>query len=685
MSETPRDGKKNNDMDVSMVMDKIVEDTIGHIDVVAPTPIKKQRRRRLDKKSNATTKKATVLPEKKTVKTNKKTANKDSEKAVSQKKEVQLFFPTQNKTEPAKVTKPTKVTKQAKGDKAVQVAKGTKSTKGTKSAKVAKPAREARVAQAAKPAKQAKSAKPAKANSATSVPKSTKSTKSAPTPKPAKNKATQVPKKDVVVAVADNGEPVKKKHILRTVLLSLFCVAVLAGIGVYGYYAYYYYDKFIPGTVINQIDVHEMTAKEAEEQIRQRVEDYAIEVDFRDGKKQTIAGDEIDYAFVSDGSVDKIIKEQNFLLWIVGYFTPYHHEVSESISFDDVKLREQYNELEPVKKENQIKPENAYVHYQNENFEIIPEIEGTAIDDNILYKALSTAIQASERTCSAEAVEAYKEPQIRSDNAELITEKNELAELVDASIMYDLPQGDKVLDGNMLRTWLEKDAEGHYVMNEEAFNMHLKAFVAALAEETDTYDKEVEFTMTGGKKTMVKGKYGFRINQEQEIIKLQENIANKEKVERSPVYLNKAKSSENNGFGDTYIEVNLNAQHLYVYEKGRLVLESDFVSGRMISTRWTPPGIFTLTSKQKGKVLRGPLQPDGSYEWESPVTYWMPFNRGIGFHDASWRSTYGGTIYMYSGSHGCINMPYKKAKALYEIINKDIPIICFYPDGYKVR
>ena len=29
----------------------------------------------------------------------------------------------------------------------------------------------------------------------------------------------------------------------------------------------------------------------------------------------------------------------------------------------------------------------------------------------------------------------------------------------------------------------------------------------------------------------------------------------------------------------------------------------------------------------------------------------------IGIHDASWRDTFGGTIYKTSGSHGCINVP----------------------------
>ena len=55
---------------------------------------------------------------------------------------------------------------------------------------------------------------------------------------------------------------------------------------------------------------------------------------------------------------------------------------------------------------------------------------------------------------------------------------------------------------------------------------------------------------------------------------------------------------------------------------------------------------------------------------------WMPFNGGIGFHDASWREKFGGTIYQYAGSHGCINLPVEKAKLLYEKVYKGMPVLC---------
>ncbi|MFR2213749.1 MAG: L,D-transpeptidase family protein [Ruminococcus sp.] len=56
----------------------------------------------------------------------------------------------------------------------------------------------------------------------------------------------------------------------------------------------------------------------------------------------------------------------------------------------------------------------------------------------------------------------------------------------------------------------------------------------------------------------------------------------------------------------------------------------------------------------------------------------MPFNGGIGFHDATWQAYFGGDRYTYAGSHGCINMPLDAAATLYSIIDTNVPIVCFY-------
>ena len=87
-----------------------------------------------------------------------------------------------------------------------------------------------------------------------------------------------------------------------------------------------------------------------------------------------------------------------------------------------------------------------------------------------------------------------------------------------------------------------------------------------------------------------------------------------------------------NDLGNTYIEVDLSEQHMYYYQNGEDIFESDIVSGNMsYADRQTPAGIFTLYYKKSPDVLRGKQLPNGKYEYEQPVTYWMPFNGGIGF------------------------------------------------------
>lgn len=101
----------------------------------------------------------------------------------------------------------------------------------------------------------------------------------------------------------------------------------------------------------------------------------------------------------------------------------------------------------------------------------------------------------------------------------------------------------------------------------------------------------------------------------------------------------------------------LTAQHMYFIQNGQIAMQCDIVTGNPNKGNATPQGMYSLYYKQQNQVLRGKKLEDGTYEYESPVDYWMPFNGGIGFHDASWQSAFGGARYQTYGSHGCVNMP----------------------------
>ena len=69
----------------------------------------------------------------------------------------------------------------------------------------------------------------------------------------------------------------------------------------------------------------------------------------------------------------------------------------ENMTYDKVKLKEQLEKLECVKKENQTVPEDAYVAYKDSKFEIVPETEGNTLDFNGAYQALSEAVARQKK------------------------------------------------------------------------------------------------------------------------------------------------------------------------------------------------------------------------------------------------------------------------------------------------
>ena len=121
-------------------------------------------------------------------------------------------------------------------------------------------------------------------------------------------------------------------------------------------------------------------------------------------------------------------------------------------------------------------------------------------------------------------------------------------------------------------------------------------------------------------------------------------------------------------FKNTYIVISIGDQWLTYYSRGRIALETPVVTGNNGNT---PYGTYYLNNKARNVTLKGP--PDDPYE--SFVYYWMPFISSThGMHDATWRWRFGGNIYTYDPSHGCVNMPLDKAEDLYYMVEIGTPV-----------
>ena len=127
---------------------------------------------------------------------------------------------------------------------------------------------------------------------------------------------------------------------------------------------------------------------------------------------------------------------------------------------------------------------------------------------------------------------------------------------------------------------------------------------------------------------MTDGAYGWWMNRAGETQELLEQIQSGKSGERTPVYHAEAAQFGEDDIGDSYVEIDLTNQHLWVYKDGELVEETDFVSGNVSRGYNTPTGVYGITYKERNATLRGAT-------YTSHVDYWMPFNGNVGMHDLS--------------------------------------------------
>jgi hypothetical protein len=323
-------------------------------------------------------------------------------------------------------------------------------------------------------------------------------------------------------------------------------------------------------------------------------------------------------------------------------------------------------------KDNMENPADAYIEYDEEKgLLFVEENEGTKINRSNMVLAVKSAVENAQEQINLDETEAYINPKVTSDDEELNRRYNLLKPYTDMVITYHFDDNEEVLDRNTFYEWISETSDGKVEFDQDM----IKDYVKNLASKHNTaYRKHELETSYGQTITISTGSYGWIIDQEAEREELYKALMAGESQDREPVYSQTAASHTGNDYGDTYVEINLSAQHLFFYVDGELLIETDFVSGNESKGWSTPGGIYPLTYKERNATLRGA-------NYATPVSYWMPFNGNIGLHDSTWRSSYGKNIYKTNGSHGCINLPPSAAEVIYDNIEKGMPVLCYYLDG----
>ena len=418
--------------------------------------------------------------------------------------------------------------------------------------------------------------------------------------------------------------------------------------------------RFFPGTRVNQLDLSLMKRKEAAEYFSNwKQEEFLLTLQDKEGNLEILTGKDIHLGYEPDFSeVPKL--DSFFILFSLGEKKDYN--LKGKLFYDDAAVRDfakNYAATHSTEEKPRGKFLTAYV--PGAGYLIGDEKKGGKISEEALEKAIQNAINEGKNFIKLEDAGVYEEADKVEGLENLQEEKNNALPGV---IRYNFSGEVIELNSDTTLSWFKDGGE-------ELDNGQVKQFVKKLKTYTDTSGVARSFKTEDGRILSLGGKYGFSMSEKKEIKKLTDSLLARENIVRDAEYEMVALARGAEDIGNTYVEVDIGRQKIFYFDIGELQLSSDCVTGNVARRHGTPDGVYSLSYKAKNATLKGP-------DYEAKVNYWMPFNRGIGFHDALWRNRFGGSIYRNAGSHGCINLPFSSAQDLFQKVYQGIPVVCHF-------
>lgn len=490
----------------------------------------------------------------------------------------------------------------------------------------------------------------------------------------------------------------KKKSIKLLVVLA--CVLMELGMAGCGKKAY---KTFPEKYKLASVDVGGMTADEAKKAIKTAVGKYKISVKLDDASFDMTAedlglkyNDKADLQeLINAANKDKEPKKQVKLFkmdksdeletaLVDSYITAKTQSQSDATAQSDTDTDANDDEQKKAATDTQtfdirsIVPYRATIAYNADagQFEGVDGVSGDApVYDNATTN-LTSAVKELKDKVELTSATGYVDGEKATDSDLVKKALKEANAYLDVTVTCNFTPATgeaatETVGKDQIAQWLIVGNDGLSVSLD---GENMATYCTELAKKHDVSKKKTgQFKTTGGSVINVPvTSSGQTVDGNKLYEAIAEAINNKKSATVEAVY-SEAKEEETGEYvtyGGNYCEVDLTNQMVYVYKNGELVVSSQCVTGCISKGHGTPTGVYSIFSRDKDRYLRG----DGYKSW---VNFFIPFNGGIGFHDASWRSTFGGNIYLYSGSHGCINMPYSAAKKLYENVTLDEKVIVY--------
>ena len=449
-------------------------------------------------------------------------------------------------------------------------------------------------------------------------------------------------------------------------LIKAFIFTVVAS--VYAGATLFFKDSFYFRTILSDLKIGGKTAEAAQMAINQKGENFELSLYGRGVNKQKLKGKDFELNYSIQEDLSDLKEEQNAFAWPIALIKPDKLKVTEDVSFNEERLEEAIAKLDYFKETKIIEPVSAEIVFNGTEFEITPEQDGNKLNKQKVKETVIEALNNSTRVLSLEESNCYEEPEFYADDERLIAAKDLMNQYIQTKITYVFGSKEETVTPEEIGSWVAIDNQGEASIDESK----IREYLSELDKKYSTLGATRKFKNSYGQMaTVTGGDYGWQLSITDETKAIMEALKSGQSIHREPIATVHSQEYRENEISNSYVEINLTTQHLWYYYNGKLVTQGGIVTGDQRRGYSTPQGTYRLTYKQRNATLTGP-------GYSTPVSYWMPFNGGIGIHDAVWRGSFGGTIYKTNGSHGCVNAPYNMAKAIYQTIDETIPNVCYY-------
>lgn len=457
------------------------------------------------------------------------------------------------------------------------------------------------------------------------------------------------------------------------VLLILELILLLIG---YGLGVRHFSGRYPLQTSINGMDVSGKTYEEAADVLKSAAEQYTLTINERGGKTEEIRGADVGVHFPESGAqrLQEIGSELPALDWLRLSLIPHDYVCELDKMFDQDQAVDVINRLTCFDPETYIPVQDAAIVRRDGKFIIQMESEGSELRRTEAQQAILAALLLMKPSVDLEQLHLYREPSVTLEELKKTDAYKTALNWMSANIIFDFEDGRVEHVGpEDVASWAVLDEDYNWTLDKDLVVEWVKK---NLAYKYDTFGLKHTFrTHSGDEVVLIGGDYGWCIARQDTAQRIIDAVNAGEKGEMEPEYQYKALHRGIDDIGGTYVEVSIDAQKLWCYRNGELVVETSVVTGNPNQGNATPKGSVWAFDCHKSPATLGTIDTMG---YSSKVTYWMSFTGNVGLHDADgWRSSYGGNIYKTNGSHGCINCPKTAMATVYATCDIGYPIIVY--------